>query len=207
MMDGRKQPELTCQTLAEDRRIKTGDKRARRLQCEGRQSGPAAVIVRCRPTLLRSQNETERGALETSMAAHWGQNNAKRDPHEQLDRGIAAPRATSVETGNVTPAMKVQRTQIKGVYAEMRETWLGLGFGGLKGAVDAPRRHGAPDDTRLADADTARPCVKSVAGQGSSSACCGTAYAPGLVRHAAWLGFFNPPTVGGGSQFARGIAV
>lgn len=56
------------------------------------------------------------------MAAHLRQNNAKRDPHEQLDRGIAAPRATTVETGNVTPAMKVQRNQIEGVYAEMRES-------------------------------------------------------------------------------------
>jgi len=103
--------------------------------------------------------------------------------------------------------MKVQRNQIEGVCAEMREKWLGLGFGGLKGAVDAPRRHHAPDDTRLADADTALPCVEAVASQGSSSTCRGTSYAPGLIRHVAWLGFLNPPNVGGGSQFARGIAV
>ena len=72
----------------------------------------------------RAAVESERAALEASLAAHLASINALLDPHERLDCLVVVTQPWTVESGLITPTFKVRRNRVEDVYAPFYDRWL-----------------------------------------------------------------------------------
>jgi long-chain acyl-CoA synthetase len=73
--------------------------------------------------MLEARDHARREALAASLAEHLAKINALLDPHEQMDFVAVVRDAWTVETGFVTPTMKVKRNVVESTYGGMLEAW------------------------------------------------------------------------------------
>jgi long-chain acyl-CoA synthetase len=64
-----------------------------------------------------------RKEFETELAAHLKAVNETLDPHERLDFVAIVPEQWTVESGFVTPTLKIKRNVVEKHYADYYETW------------------------------------------------------------------------------------
>ena len=64
-----------------------------------------------------------RKAFAEELSAHLKTVNAQLDPHERLDFVVMVPEQWSVESGFVTPTLKVKRNVVEKYYASHFEAW------------------------------------------------------------------------------------
>jgi long-chain acyl-CoA synthetase len=86
---------------------------------------PLGIVMLSPDAATRAQDDAGRRALETSLEAHLDAINATLDPHERLDCLVAVTTPWTVESGFVTPTMKVRRNRIEEVYGAKYERWAG----------------------------------------------------------------------------------
>lgn len=70
-----------------------------------------------------ASNPEKKAALEAELMAHLKTVNAQLDDHEQLDFLAVVPDQWTVESGYITPTMKVKRPAIEAAYARYFESW------------------------------------------------------------------------------------
>ncbi len=85
---------------------------------------PLGIVMLSPDAAKKSQDAGERKAMEASFEAHLKAINAGLDPHEQLDLMVAVATPWTVESGFVTPTMKVKRNRIEEVYASSYDGWV-----------------------------------------------------------------------------------
>jgi len=86
---------------------------------------PLGILMLSPDAAKRSLDAGEQKALEASFEAHLNAVNAKLDPHEQLDCLVAVTTPWTVESGFITPTMKVKRNRIEEAYAASYDGWVG----------------------------------------------------------------------------------
>ena len=79
---------------------------------------PLAVLDQCK------QDAAAREALTASLTVHLQAINAQLDPHEQMDFLAVVPEQWTVESGFITPTLKVKRNVIEDVYGPRFESWV-----------------------------------------------------------------------------------
>ena len=85
---------------------------------------PLGIVMLSADAAQRSLDAAGRGTLEASFEAHLSAVNARLDPHERLGFLVAVATPWTVESGFVTPTMKVRRNRIEEVYAARYEGWV-----------------------------------------------------------------------------------
>ena len=85
---------------------------------------PVALLMLNADAARKALVESERAALEKSLAEHLQAVNAQLDPHEQLDCLVLITEAWTVDNDLVTPTFKVKRNRIEAVYAQHYEAWI-----------------------------------------------------------------------------------
>ena len=86
---------------------------------------PLAMVMLNQDAINKAKTAAGKAELETSLAAHMKDINAKLDPHEQLDALIVVTEPWSVDNGFITPTFKVKRNRVEEVYAAQYEGWVG----------------------------------------------------------------------------------
>ncbi len=85
---------------------------------------PLGIVMLNLDAVQRAAVESERAALEASLAAHLESINALLDPHERLDCLVVVTQPWTVESGLITPTFKVRRNRVEDVYAPYYDRWL-----------------------------------------------------------------------------------
>ena len=85
---------------------------------------PLGIVMLNLDAAQRAALETERAALEASLASHLKSINALLDPHERLDCLVVVMQPWTVESGLITPTFKVRRNKVEDVYAPFYDRWL-----------------------------------------------------------------------------------
>ncbi|NVO05233.1 MAG: hypothetical protein HXX19_04485 [Rhodoferax sp.] len=86
---------------------------------------PFALLLLSAAAMARSQDASERQALQASLAAHLQSVNAQLEAHEKLDFLAVVADTWTPENGMVTPTLKVKRARIEEVYGAQYALWLG----------------------------------------------------------------------------------
>jgi long-chain acyl-CoA synthetase len=86
---------------------------------------PLGIVMLNADAVTRSQDATQRQAMEVSLSAHLDAVNARLDPHEQLDCLVVVSQPWTVDNGFITPTFKVKRNRIEEAYAGNFERWAG----------------------------------------------------------------------------------
>ena len=85
---------------------------------------PFAVIIVPPDELAACKDAAHRDALVTSLSAHLAAVNAQIDPHEQLDFLAVVGDAWTVDSGFVTPTLKVKRNVVEKHYEPRINRWV-----------------------------------------------------------------------------------
>jgi len=85
---------------------------------------PLGIVMLNLEAAQRAAVESERAALEASLASHLRSINALLDPHERLDCLVVVTKPWTVESGLITPTFKVRRNRVEDVYAPHYERWV-----------------------------------------------------------------------------------
>ena len=85
---------------------------------------PLGIVMLSPDAAQKSRDAAERSTMEASFEAHLAAINAKLDPHEQLGFLVAVATPWTVESGFVTPTMKVRRNRIEEVYSGRYDHWV-----------------------------------------------------------------------------------
>jgi long-chain acyl-CoA synthetase len=85
---------------------------------------PLGIVMLNLDAAQRAALETERAALEASLASHLNSINALLDPHERHDCLVVVMQPWTVESGLITPTFKVRRNKVEDVYAPFYDRWL-----------------------------------------------------------------------------------
>jgi long-chain acyl-CoA synthetase len=86
---------------------------------------PLGLVMLNAEAAKRAGDSGGRAAMEVSLTAHLDANNARLDPHEQLECLVVVKDAWTVDNGFITPTFKVKRNRIEEVYATSYERWVG----------------------------------------------------------------------------------
>jgi long-chain acyl-CoA synthetase len=85
---------------------------------------PLGLVMLNLEAAQRASVESERAALEASLASHLRSINALLDPHERLGCLVVLTKPWTVESGLITPTFKVRRNRVEDVYAPHYERWV-----------------------------------------------------------------------------------
>jgi long-chain acyl-CoA synthetase len=85
---------------------------------------PLGIVMLNLDAVQRAAVQSERAALEASLAAHLESINALLDPHERLDCLVIVTQPWTVESGLITPTFKVRRNRVEDAYAPYYDRWL-----------------------------------------------------------------------------------
>jgi long-chain acyl-CoA synthetase len=85
---------------------------------------PLGIVMLNLDAAQRAAVESERAALEASLATHLQSINALLDPHERLDCLVVVTQPWTVESGLITPTFKVRRNRVEDVYASYYDRWV-----------------------------------------------------------------------------------
>jgi long-chain acyl-CoA synthetase len=85
---------------------------------------PLGIVMLNLEAAQRTAVESERAALEASLASHLRSINALLDPHERLDCLVVVTKPWTVESGLITPTFKVRRNRVEDVYASYYDRWV-----------------------------------------------------------------------------------
>ncbi len=90
-------------------------------------AAPGAVVVLTREALIQSSNEAGRNALETSFRDLLDAINKRVEAHEHLAFIVLTADHWTIDTGFVTPTMKLRRTPLETYYGKSIPSWLEQG--------------------------------------------------------------------------------
>jgi long-chain acyl-CoA synthetase len=92
----------------------------------GANMGQPLGIVMLSPDGVKTVSEAgDLKAIEASFAEHLAQINQPLDPHEHMDALIVVKTPWTVESGFITPTMKIKRNKIEDAYSANYEKWAG----------------------------------------------------------------------------------
>ena len=83
----------------------------------------ALVMLNAAACLSATSSNSERAALEASLAEHLKTVNASLEAHEKLSLLAVVTKAWTPENGLVTPTFKVKRGKIESIYGNLFDAW------------------------------------------------------------------------------------
>ncbi|MGQ0530568.1 MAG: AMP-binding protein [Panacagrimonas sp.] len=86
---------------------------------------PFAVLILPPDENAACKDTAHRDALMASLKTHLAAVNAQLDPHEQLEFVVVVTDAWTVESGLVTPTLKVKRAAVEKLYESRIDRWVG----------------------------------------------------------------------------------
>lgn len=88
---------------------------------------PLAVVVLSEAGLARARHDAGRTQVAASLATHVAQVNEWLDPHERLSCIVVASQPWTVETGFLTPTLKVRRARLEEFFGARLDAWRSAG--------------------------------------------------------------------------------
>jgi long-chain acyl-CoA synthetase len=85
---------------------------------------PLGIVMLNLEAAQRAVDDGARAELETSLAEHMERVNEQLDPHERLDCLVVVTEPWTVESGLITPTLKVRRNRVEDVYGPYYERWV-----------------------------------------------------------------------------------
>ena len=85
---------------------------------------PLGIVMLAPDAARRAADAVGRAQLQATLAAHLRSLNAELDPHERLDCLAVVSTPWTVESGFVTPTLKVRRDRIHSAYAARYAGWV-----------------------------------------------------------------------------------
>lgn len=86
-------------------------------------SQPLGLVCLNEVAAAAAKNAAGRQQIEASLAAHLAALNEALDPHERLDRLVVVSAPWTVESGLVTPTLKIKRHQVEAHYGRQLHRW------------------------------------------------------------------------------------
>ena len=84
---------------------------------------PFAIVMLSADTLPAFHDEALREPLNASLAETLKQANVRADSHEHLDFIAVVPEQWTVESGFITPTMKIKRATVEAAYSKYFDAW------------------------------------------------------------------------------------
>jgi long-chain acyl-CoA synthetase len=85
---------------------------------------PLGIVMLAPDAVRRAADAAGRAQLQDTLAAHLQTLNAELDPHERLDCLAVVSTPWTVESGFVTPTLKVRRDRIDSAYEARYAGWV-----------------------------------------------------------------------------------
>ena len=90
-------------------------------------SSPLGLLMLSLDTVERCANPVERKNLEEQTALRLAEINARLDAHERLSCLILVTTPWTIESGFLTPTLKLKRNHVETVYQDLYESWCAIG--------------------------------------------------------------------------------